>query len=144
MRPNATLWNRPGIKREVFSLLWYANEYIDELRADWLVYNERSCNKIVQLAVVMSILSIAPLFSNSGLANPALNCLWWSGSSKWIIECRTSQRSSHRQTSAIARQVFGSFERLWKVSAVKCTRSFNFHSKFIQLSTYNPCWTCKN
>ena len=23
-----------------FLFLWYAHEYIDELRADWLVYNE--------------------------------------------------------------------------------------------------------
>ena len=43
MRPNASLVKSPRMKREVFSLLWYAHEYLDELCADWLVYNERSC-----------------------------------------------------------------------------------------------------
>ena len=31
------------VKTLAFSLVWYPHGYLDELCADWLVYNEQSC-----------------------------------------------------------------------------------------------------
>ena len=45
MRPNASLVKSPRMKREVFSLLWYAHEYLDELALiGWFTTSECGAN----------------------------------------------------------------------------------------------------